>query len=95
MKCGKNEIDITSINEKPNIFGNNKANNAIEKNFNADRINNYPQREVVVDNRTPIQEKGYSYSPNYPNFNNNNNYGGYPNYYGVQGNFGPSSGTKF
>ena len=102
MKCGKNEIDITSINEKPNIFGNNKANIAIEKNFNADRINNYPQREVVVDNRTSIQEKGYSYSPNYPNFNNNyyapnsnNNYGGYPNYYGVQGNLGPSSGTKF
>ena len=89
-KCKDSKIYIFPVNEKPSIYEKYKANNINEKNFNSNGINNYQEREVVVDNRSPIQEKGYNTPPN-NNFQNYNNNFGAPINFGAPPNFGASS----
>ena len=88
-KCEDSKI---YMNEKPSIYEKNKVNNINEKNFNFNGINNYQEREVVVDNRTPIQEKGYNTPINNDFQNYNNNYGT-PMDFGAPPNFAASSNS--
>ena len=95
QKCEEKGNAVPTVSNMSSIDEKNKVNNIPKNNFNSKLNNNY-QREVIVDNRTPIQEQQINLQNQYNNIPNSNNDFVAPPNIGISPNFvqGVSSNTK-